>query len=289
VVFVHGGAGRRGRGAAGAPAGRRGAACRRRRRARLGGPRAAPALRTAPTLPLHLPEQARPCRAPARGGWPTGGRRRRPPDAPPAPPPGAAAVARAPGGVLRYEPRALRAATVLRAAPARPRAPDLRSGLLGAGARDEGLACTPPLGIHHLLRAHDPGPRGAAPTRAATPRLAGARGRAWVLADGDDGAFGALDAMAAGVPVLAERGGTAARYVATRSPASTWPRPTCPARPPCSPSCSPATTRGARWAAGRARVARTYTEAAMVDGFARAAAAAAAGVRAAAGARARAR
>jgi hypothetical protein len=227
-----------------------------------------------------------------------------------------AAPARASGPrrvVCAYEPSAhLRAATVLRAAALlAPRHPDLRVVFAGPGASDEGLRLhAAALGIHRLLRAHDPsrapaGGDGARPDGArdadddgasadgagdpAHADLAGAA-VAWVLADGDDGAFGALDAMAAGVPVLAERGGTAARYVADAITGLHL----APADVPGTAAVLAQLLAGddarrAMGQAGRARVARTYTEAAMVDGFARAAAAAAAGVRAAAGARARAR
>lgn len=187
-----------------------------------------------------------------------------------------------PGGrriVCVYEPTAqLRAATVLRAAAMlAPRHPGLQVVLTGPGAADEGLRMhAAALGIHQLVRVHDPAreaARGNGHTDAAPP-LAGAA-VAWVVAEGDDGAFGALDAMAAGVPVLAERGATAARYVADAITGLHL-----------APGDVPGTaavlaqlfagdeTRRAMGNAGRSRVARTYTEAAMLDGFARAAAAA---------------
>ncbi len=266
----------------------------------LGSPAARAALRTAPAgLLCTWPEQAeaapprvRPAAVVADVGV-----------APPAP--GAAPAAAAPRRlVCAYEPTAhLRAATVLRAAALlAPRHPDLRVVFAGPGAADEGLRMhAAALGIHHLLRAHDPERDGGALAPAAARRydggydggydgeydgghddgdhhggggvLAGAA-IAWVVAEGDDGAYGALDAMAAGVPVLAERGTTAARYVADAITGLHL-----------APGDVPGTAavlaqllagddqRRAMGNAGRARVARTYTEAAMLDGFARAAAA----------------
>lgn len=180
--------------------------------------------------------------------------------------------------VCVYEPTAqLRAATVLRAvAMLAPRHPGLHVVLAGPGAADEGLRMhAAALGIHHLVRVHDPAREAARGDGAADggPPLAGAA-VAWVVAEGDDGAYGALDAMAAGVPVLAERGSTAARYVADAITGLHL-----------APGDVPGTAavlaqlfasdeaRRAMGNAGRSRVARTYTEAAMLDGFARAAAA----------------
>jgi glycosyltransferase involved in cell wall biosynthesis len=178
--------------------------------------------------------------------------------------------------VCAFEPTAqLRAATVLRAAALlAPRHPDLRVVLAGPGAGDEGLRMhAAALGIHHLLRAHDPGRDADGPSDAAAQADLARATIAWVVAEGDDGAFGALDAMAAGVPVLAERGTTAARYVADAITGLHL-----------APGDVPGTAavlaqllaghdaRRAMGQAGRARVARTYTEAAMLDGFARAAA-----------------
>lgn len=190
---------------------------------------------------------------------------------------GTAHGARARRLVCVFEPLAtLRAATVLRAAALlAPRHPDLEVVLAGPGAGDEGLQMhAAALGIHHRVRVYDP-----SRDPDADPPLAGAA-VAWVVAEGDDGAFGALDAMAAGVPVLAERGSAAARYVADAITGLHL-----------APGDVPGTaavlaqllagdeTRRAMGSAGRARAARSYTEAAMLDGFARAAEAARARVR----------
>lgn len=157
----------------------------------------------------------------------------------------------------------LRAAVVLRAAAmiaARHR--DLALAFVGPGARDEALSMhAAALGIRHRVTAADVLPPGAP-----EPDVV------WVVADGDDGAFGALDAMAAGVPVLADRGGTAARYVVDGitglhlAPGDVAPAAAALARLLAQPE-----TRATMGAAGQARARRVHAESAMVDGFARAA------------------
>ncbi len=289
VVFAHG---ERGHAAAAGAAWRagRGAVVRRvpaGAALALGSPAARAALRTAPAGFLCTwPEQADAVPARARLAAVVADVGVAPPE--PAGPAAGAAIGApldddAPRRVVcAYEATAhLRAATVLRAAALlAPRHPDLRVVFAGPGASDEGLRMhAAALGIHHLVRTHDPeragdgAAAGAAADGAPHADLAGAA-VAWVVAEGDDGAFGALDAMAAGVPVLAERGGTAARYVADAITGLHL-----------APGDVPGTAavlaqllagddaRRAMGNAGRARVARTYTEAAMLDGFARAAAA----------------
>lgn len=296
VVFAHGGRGHAVAAGAVWRAGR-GAVVRRVPAGAslvLGGAAARAALRTASTGFLCTwPEQAEAVPPAARSsvvvadlGVPSDGDNdaSAPADTPDSAPSGGRRI------VCAYEPTAhLRVATVLRAvAMLAPRHPDLRVVLAGPGAADEGLRMhAAALGIHHLVRVHDPGRNaevgagGAASADAARAdaNLAGAAA-AWVVAAGDDGAFGALDAMAAGVPVLAERGATAARYVADAITGLHL-----------APNDVPGTAavlaqllagddaRRAMGNAGRARVARTYTEAAMLDGFARAAAAARGGAR----------
>lgn len=164
-------------------------------------------------------------------------------------------------------PGAHRAAqTVLRAtALLAPRHPGLRVHLVGPGADDEGLRLhAAALGVTRAVVA-------GTPAVDAAPLLAGAD-LAWVVAGGDDGALGALDAMAARVPVLVPRGCTAARYV-----------PDGIAGVHLEPDDVPGTAaviarllaaheaRAAMGAAGHARVVRDHPEAAMLDGFARAA------------------
>jgi glycosyltransferase involved in cell wall biosynthesis len=94
----------------------------------------------------------------------------------------------------------------------------------------------------------------------------------WVAAEGDDGAFGCLDFMAAAVPVIAERSPYLAHYVPDGIAGVLL--------PPADPSDTAATVakflaednqREAMGRAGRTRVGREFTESAMVDGFAAAA------------------
>lgn len=172
--------------------------------------------------------------------------------------------------VCVHEPRAqLATATMLRAtAMLAPRHPGLRVALVGPGADDEGLRMhAAALGINRVVE--HLGDRVEAP--ALLPHAA----LAWVVAAGDDGGFGALDAMAARVPVLVERGSVAAGYA-----------PDGIAGVHLEPGDVPGTAaviaqlltaepdRLAMGAAGRARVERTNALDPMVDGFARAAAAA---------------
>ncbi len=156
-----------------------------------------------------------------------------------------------------------RAALALRAvAMIAPRHRDLRLALVGPGAKDEDLQLhAAALGIGNRVTADE-----LLPADAPDPDVA------WVVGDGDDGALAALDAMAAGVPVLAERGSVPARYVAdgitgvhlaagdVAGSAAVLAR-----------LLGHAETRATMGAAGRARTLRAYAEPAMVDGFARAA------------------
>ncbi|HZF66822.1 MAG TPA: glycosyltransferase family 4 protein [Gemmatirosa sp.] len=169
--------------------------------------------------------------------------------------------------VCVHEPGAHRATqTVLRAtALLAPRHPGLRVHLVGPGAADEGLRLhAAALGVTRAVIA-------GGPEVDAAPLLADAD-LAWVVAGGDDGALGALDAMAARVPVLVPRGGTAARYV-----------PDGITGVHLEPDDVPGTAaviarllaaheaRATMGAAGQARVVRDHGEAAMLDGFSRAA------------------
>ena len=87
-----------------------------------------------------------------------------------------------------------------------PRHPDLRAILAGPPGDDDAIRiqCAA-LGIGHAVAlVHEPAARAVA--------IAGARA-VWLLADGDDFAYAALDAFAAGVPVIALRSPLAARFV----------------------------------------------------------------------------
>jgi hypothetical protein len=159
------------------------------------------------------------------------------------------------------------AATALRAAALlAPRHPGLRLTMLGVGP---GLGDTlrlhaAALGISHALRIGD----------RRDDRLPALR-RAdlvWVIARGDDAAWGALDGMALRLPVFADRQTTASRFVA--------PDQTGAVLPPGDPHAAAAgiaalmgdpARRLTMGAAGRERVARTWPLDAMADGFQRAA------------------
>lgn len=93
----------------------------------------------------------------------------------------------------------------------------------------------------------------------------------WVVAEGDSGAFGALDLMALGVPVLAQSNGVAARYIADGINGAVL------------PADDPAMTAArvvnllsgeeelyAMGQAGRSRVERDYPETDLIEGFERA-------------------
>jgi hypothetical protein len=169
--------------------------------------------------------------------------------------------------VCVFDPTAkVQAAAVLRAvAMLAPRHPELRVSLVGTGSDDEALRMhAAALGIHrvvaHLGERDDQG------------ALLAAADLGWVIADGDDGAFGALDLMARRVPVLVQRDTVPARYVAdgitgvhlsagdVAGTAATM--ASLLAHPD---------ERRAMGNAGRARVDRAFTETAMLDGFVRAA------------------
>jgi len=97
----------------------------------------------------------------------------------------------------------------------------------------------------------------------------------WVVAEADTAAYGILDLMALGVPVIAAEGTIAEAYVANMITGTLIP-------PDDAATTAAAVvtlltneeTRTAIGAAGRARVAREFPESAMVDGFEEAATAA---------------
>lgn len=93
----------------------------------------------------------------------------------------------------------------------------------------------------------------------------------WVVARHDDGAFACLDFMAMRIPVLAERGPLPQHYVADGI-AGILLAPGDPAVTAAAVSAFIAhgDRRTAMGNAGRARVQREFTEAALVDGFERA-------------------
>jgi glycosyltransferase involved in cell wall biosynthesis len=156
-----------------------------------------------------------------------------------------------------------RVATVFRTiAMLAPRHPDLRLVLVGAGSDDEALRMhAAALGITRMV----------AYLGERDDRLAvlGAADAGWVVASGDDAAYGFLDLMALRVPVLAERSDVAQRYVADGIGGVLLP-----------PGDAPATAaviatflagdeqRNAMGNAANIRVARDFSERAMVDAFA---------------------
>ena len=149
-----------------------------------------------------------------------------------------------------------------------PRHPQLRLALVGSGCDDDDTHMhASALGVTPLVRF-----LGERDDMAA---VVGAAEVGWVAAEGDDGAFGCLDFMAAGVPVIAERTPLLSHYVPDGIAGVLL--------PPAHANDTAATvanfladndTRVAMGKAGRTRAARDFTEAAMVDGFVAAASAA---------------
>ncbi|MDF1503084.1 glycosyltransferase [Roseisolibacter sp. H3M3-2] len=167
--------------------------------------------------------------------------------------------------VVCVQTRAVRArtASVLRTvAMLAPRHPELRVALVGPGADDEELRLhAAAVGVNRLVSHH----------AAASPAdLLAEADLAWVIADGDDGAFGVLEALGAGVPVLVERGSDAARYVPDAIGGAHLPPEDVPAAAATlAQLLAHDADRQSMGAAGHARVARSHGEAAMLDGFAR--------------------
>ena len=93
----------------------------------------------------------------------------------------------------------------------------------------------------------------------------------WVVGDGDAGAFGCLDFMALRLPVIADRSALMQHFVADGISGLLL-SPSEPAHTASSVAAflAGAERRAAMGSAGRARVQRDFTEAAMIDGFERA-------------------
>lgn len=148
-----------------------------------------------------------------------------------------------------------------------PRHPNLRLALVGSGCDDDDTHMhASALGVTSLVRFLGERDDMAAVVSAAEV--------GWVAADGDDGAFGCLDFMAAGVPVIAERSSLLSHYVPDGIAGVLL--------PPAHANDTAATVanfladdnqRTAMGKAGRTRVARDFNEAAMVEGFVAAASA----------------
>jgi len=148
------------------------------------------------------------------------------------------------------------------------RHPGLRLALVGSGCDDDDVHMhAAALGVTPLVRFLGERDDMAAVLAAAEV--------GWVAADGDDGAFGCLDFMAAAVPVIAQRSPYLAHYVPDGIAGVLLPR-----ADPADTAAAVAkflaedNQREAMGRAGRNRVAREFTMDAMVDGFAAAASAA---------------
>ncbi|MBI1809790.1 MAG: glycosyltransferase, partial [Gemmatimonadetes bacterium] len=147
-----------------------------------------------------------------------------------------------------------------------PRHPELRVLLAGPPLDDDALRINlAALGVAGTRLVHEAAARAAA--------IGGAQA-AWLLADGDEFAYAALDAFAAGVPVIAARSTLAARFVADggNGLALAAPEPALAAAL-LARLLADAALRARLGAGARASLARWPREA-MADGFARAAAAA---------------
>ena len=184
----------------------------------------------------------------------------------PAPRPslGASGVTRL--AVCVYEPTARdRIGTVLRTvALLSARHPDLRLALLGRGSDDEALRMhAAALGITGVVSHLGERDDAQAVMRAADV--------GWVVADGDDAAFATLDFMAMRIPVLAERGTIAQRYVADNITGLLLPKGDAPV----SAAALAAflhydEQRAAMGNAGRLRVGREFALGPMADALQRA-------------------
>jgi glycosyltransferase involved in cell wall biosynthesis len=172
--------------------------------------------------------------------------------------------------VCAYEPSArFRLATAMRTvALLLPRHPEIHLAVLGPGSLDDDLRMhAAALGVGGAVSFLGQRPDDLAVLRAADA--------GWVVAGGDEGAFAFLDLMAMRIPVLAERSPISQYYVADGisgvllSPGA--PSHTAAA---VAPFVVHEDFRAAMGNAARTRVQRDFDEAAMIDGFERAASAA---------------
>ena len=172
-------------------------------------------------------------------------------------------------GVCDHGARA-RAATMVRAVSLlAPNHPNLRLTLVGPGSDDEDLRMhAAALGLTKIVT--------FAGERDDYLAVMKGANLGWVVATGDAAAFACLDFMAMRVPVLAERGPLAGTYVADGITGLLMPANDAPGTAAAlARLLAHDDQRVAMGTAGRTRVAREFTEAAMLDGFERAAAAAA--------------
>jgi hypothetical protein len=163
-----------------------------------------------------------------------------------------------------------RAATMLRAVSLlAPNHPDLRLTLVGPGSDDEDLRMhAAALGLTKIVTFAGERDDYLAILRAAD--------LGWVIASGDAAAYACLDFMGMKVAVLAERGPLAGTYVANGITGLLLPSHDAPATAAAlARLLAHDDQRTAMGTAGRARVAREFTEAAMLDAIERAASVAA--------------
>ncbi|MEO8561133.1 MAG: glycosyltransferase [bacterium] len=157
----------------------------------------------------------------------------------------------------------VRTATALRTlALLAERHPDLRLALVGPGSDQEDVHMhAAALGVSTLVQFLG--------ERDDLPNVCAAADVGWVAADGDDGAFGCLDFMAARVPVISERTPLMAHYVPDGIAGVLL--------PPADPSDTAAAVasflahdeqREAMGRAGRTRAQRDFGEQTMIAGFA---------------------
>jgi hypothetical protein len=162
-----------------------------------------------------------------------------------------------------FEPSGrFRLATVMRSlARLASRHPDLHAVVYGPGSTDEDLRMhAAALGVAPLVTFLGCPPNPIEVMRACD--------LAWITAEGDGGAYGFLDAMALRLPIIAERSPLSAHYVADGLTgvllAPGEPAYVASAVATVLAQVEARTTMGN---AGRARVQRDFTEAAMIDGF----------------------
>ncbi len=155
-----------------------------------------------------------------------------------------------------------RSATVFRTfAMLAPRHPELRLALVGPGSDEEDLRMhAAALGLTKTVTY-----LGVRDDQIAVLRSADL---GWVVASGDEAAFAMLDFMALRVPVIAERGEQAQRYLSDGIAGILLPAGDIPANAATLAAfLAHDEQRVAMGNAGRTRVARDFTATAMIDGF----------------------
>ena len=162
-----------------------------------------------------------------------------------------------------YDPTSRgRAATAIRTVSMlAPRHPYLRLIIFGAGSDSEDLRMqAAALEVMHLVSFL--GERDDHLTLMRDAELG------WIVAEGDTAAFGILDLMALGVPLIAAEGSVAGTYVANQISGTLIPPEDAPATAAIVVTLlASEEQRQAMGAAARVRVAREFPEVAMIDGF----------------------